>query len=88
MWSCLGPSGKYSLANGSNTIKVFTKEGVYICQNVCRFLNHPSVIAIGDEGYSLVSEYDGHCLSIYHPEGNMIHTVGNLKNPLHAWVLH
>ena len=32
-------------------------------------------------GYSLVSEYSGNCLSIYDPEGNKIHTVGNLENP-------
>ena len=29
----------------------------------------------GGEGYSLVSEYWGNGLSIYDPEGNMIHTV-------------
>ena len=29
----------------------------------------------GGEGYSLVSEYWGNCLSIYDPEGNKIHTV-------------
>ena len=44
-------------------------------------LDDPTGIAIDDEGYSLVSEYSGHCLSIYDPEGNKILTVGNLKNP-------
>ena len=29
----------------------------------------------GGEGYSLVSEYWGNCLSIYDPEGNKIHIV-------------
>ena len=43
--------------------------------------NGPMGIAIDDEGYSLVSEYWGDCLSIYDPEGNMIHTVGNLDYP-------
>ena len=43
--------------------------------------NGPRGLAIDDEGYSLVSECWGHCLSIYDPEGNKIHTVGNLKNP-------
>ena len=28
-----------------------------------------------------VGEWGGHCLSIYDPEGNKIHTVGNLTNP-------
>ncbi|KAL5496490.1 hypothetical protein EMCRGX_G012787 [Ephydatia muelleri] len=41
----------------------------------------PGGIAIDDEGYSLVSEQGGNCLSIYDPEGNKIHTVGNLKSP-------
>ena len=41
----------------------------------------PGGIAIDDEGYSLVSEQGGNCLSIYDPEGNTIHTVRNLKSP-------
>ena len=41
-----------------NTIKVFTKEGVYV--RMYDNPNHPSGIAIDDEGYSLVSEYNGH----------------------------
>ena len=63
----------------SNTIKVFTKKGVYV--RMYGDPNGPSGIAIDDEGYSLVSEYGGHCLSIYDPEGNKIHTVRNLNNP-------
>ena len=55
---------------------MFTKAGVYV--RMYGDPNHPSGIAIDDEGYS---EYSGHCLSIYDPEGNKIHTVGNLKNP-------
>ena len=47
--------------------KKFKIRNVCFCQN--------------GEGYSLVSEISGHCLSIYDPEGNKIHTVGNLKNP-------
>eukprot|EP00731_Ephydatia_muelleri_P008536 Em0004g874a len=64
-------------AYGSNTIKVFTKEGVYV--RMYGDPNRPRGLAIDDEGYSLVSEFGGHCLSIYDPEGNKIHTVGNLK---------
>ena len=41
----------------------------------------PGGIAIDDEGYSLVSEQGGSCLSIYDPEGNKIHTVRNLEDP-------
>ena len=63
----------------SNTIKVFTKEGVYV--RMYGDPNGPTGLAIDGEGYSLVSEHDGNCLSIYDPEGNKIHTVGNLKNP-------
>ena len=63
----------------SNTIKVFTKKGVYV--RMYGNPNRPSGITIDDEGYSFVSEYGGHCLSIYDPEGNKIHTVGNLKYP-------
>ena len=62
------------------TIKVFTKEGVYI--RMYGGPNGPMGIAIDDEGYSLVSERSGNCLSIYDPEGNKIHTVKNLKNPI------
>eukprot|EP00731_Ephydatia_muelleri_P008265 Em0004g603a len=61
------------VAFGSNTIKVFTKEGVYV--RTYGDPNGPRGLAIDGEGYSLVS---GNCLSIYDPEGNKIHTVGNL----------
>ena len=56
---------------------MFTKEGVYV--RMYGDPKHPIGVAIDDEGYSLVSEYVGHCFSIYDPEGNKIHTVGNLK---------
>ena len=76
----LDPQGNIHVAAiGSNTIKVFTKEGVYV--RMYGGPNGPSGIAIDGEGYSLVSEYRGNCLSIYDPEGNKIHTVGNLENP-------
>ena len=58
---------------------MLTKEGVYV--RMYGDPNDPIGIAIDDEGYSLVSEYNGHCLSIYDPEGNEIHTVENLKQP-------
>eukprot|EP00731_Ephydatia_muelleri_P007985 Em0004g323a len=78
--SGLDPQGNIHVAaNGSNTIKVFTKEGVYV--RMYGDPNRPIGIAIDDEGYSLVSEWDGNCLSIYDPDGNKIHTVENLNNP-------
>ena len=58
---------------------MFSKEGVYV--RMYGDPNGPIGLAIDGEGYSLVSEYGGHCLSIYDPEGNKIHTVGNLKDP-------
>ena len=64
------------------TIKVFTQEGVYV--RMYGGPNGPIGIAIDDEGYSLVSERSSNCLSIYDPEGNKIHAVKNLKNPIGA----
>ena len=58
---------------------MFTKEGVYV--RMYGDPNGPMGIAIDYEGYSLVSELSGNCLSIYDPEGNKIHTVGNLEDP-------
>ena len=58
---------------------MFTKEGVYV-----RMYGDPKCpigIAIDDEGYSLVSEWSGTCLSIYDPEGIKICKVGNLNKP-------
>ena len=76
----LDPVGNIHIAmDGSNTIKVFTNEGVYV--RMYGGPIGPRGMAIDSEGYSLVSEYSGHCLSIYDPEGNKIHTVGNLKKP-------
>eukprot|EP00731_Ephydatia_muelleri_P008385 Em0004g723a len=73
----LDPQGNIHVAaHGSNVIKVFTK-GVYV--RMYGNPKHPIGVTIDDEGYSLVSEYVGLCFSIYDPEGNKIHTVGNLK---------
>ena len=61
------------------TIKVFTKEGEYV--RTYGDLKCPMGIAIDGEGYSIVSENDGHCLSIFDLQGNKIHTLRNLKHP-------
>ena len=66
-------------AYDSNTIKVFSREGVYI--RTYGNPEKPSGIAIGGDGYSFVSESDSSCASIFDPEGNKIHTVGNLNQP-------
>ena len=58
---------------------MFTEEGVYV--RMYGDPNGPIGLAIDGEGYNLVSECWGHCLSIYDPEGNKIHTVGNLNHP-------
>ena len=64
-------------ASGSNTIKVFTKEGVYIRKY--GDLKGPRGIAIDSDGYSFVTEYEGNCISIFDPQGNKVHTVGVLS---------
>ncbi|KAL5503170.1 hypothetical protein EMCRGX_G010078 [Ephydatia muelleri] len=64
-------------ASGSNTIKVFTKEGVYIRKY--GDLKGPRGIAIDSDGYSFVTEYEGKCISIFDPQGNKVHTVGVLS---------
>eukprot|EP00731_Ephydatia_muelleri_P034583 Em0066g21a len=62
----LDPQGNIHVAAfGSNTIKVFSKEGVYV--RMYGDPNGPRGLAIDGEGYSLVSENSGHCLSIYDP---------------------
>ena len=52
-----------------------------MCVRTYGDLNDPIGIAIDGEGYSLVSEYRGNCLSIFHSQGNKIHTVGDLNKP-------
>ena len=66
-------------AQGSNTIKVFTKEGVYIRKY--GDLKGPWGIAIDSGGYIFVTENGGNCISIFDPQENKIHTVGGLNGP-------
>ena len=74
----LDPRGNLHVAAyDSNSIKVFTMEGVFI--KMCGNPKKPSGIAIGGDSYSFVSESDGSYVSIFDPEGNKIHTVGNLN---------
>ena len=81
----LDPQGNIHVAaTGSNAIKVFTKEGVYM--RAYSGIQGPYGIAIDDEGYSLVCENGMNCLSIFDPEGNKIHAVKSLNSP-HGVVL-
>ena len=76
----LDPQGNIHVADyDSCTIKVFTREGVYV--RMYGDPNGPSGLAIDDEGYSLVSERLGNCLSIYDPEENKIHAIWYLTEP-------
>ena len=69
-----------------DSIKVFTKEGVYV--RVYGDPNYPVEIAINEDGYSIVGDTGGHCLSIFDPLGNKIHKVVNLRSDWqHHWGL-
>ena len=67
---------------GSNTVKVFTPEGQYICQYGQSYLNGPCGIAIDSIGNSLVTNYSGTFLTIFDPHGNYIHSIGGFNNPV------
>ncbi|KAL5510601.1 hypothetical protein EMCRGX_G006169 [Ephydatia muelleri] len=78
----LDPQGNIhvaAMANGSNTIKVFTPEGTHV--RSYGDVNGPSGIVIDEEGYSFVTEYVGDCLSIFDSQGHKVHTVDNLNGP-------
>ena len=75
----LDPQGNIHVAV-DDSIKVFTKEGVYI-RTYGYDPEAPSprgIAIIDDEGNTLVS--DGGCLSVFDHHGNKIHEVGNLKD--------
>ena len=58
---------------------VLTLEGIYV--KSYGDVKGPKGISIDEEGYSLVCEYSGNCISIFDPQGNKIHTIGDLTNP-------
>ena len=64
----------------STSIKVFTKEGVYVRTYGDPIAPGPKGIAIDDEGNACIS--DGECLSIFDHNGDNIHEVSNLETPL------
>ena len=68
----LDPQGNVHVtADRSDTIKVVTPEGTYV--RSYGDVYKPTGIAIDEEGYSLVCEQN--CLSIFDPQGKMIHKV-------------
>ena len=75
----LDPQGNIHVTtSGSNAIKVFTPEGTYV--RSYGDVKDPSGIVIDEEGYSLVNDFRGGCLSIFDPQEKKIHTVGNLND--------
>ena len=74
----LDPQGNiHFAADGSDSIKVFTPEGTYV--RSYGDIKHPNEIVIDEEGYSLVSDWTGHCLSIFDPRGNKILAIGRFR---------
>ena len=58
---------------------MYTPEGTYV--RSYGDVKNPTGIVIDEEGYSLVTEYNGHCVSIFDSQGNKVHTVSNLIDP-------
>ena len=80
----LDPQGNIHVAAyGSNTVKVFAPEGTYV--RSYGDVKGPSGILI-DGSYSLVNEMTGNCLSIFDPQGNKVHTIGNLNQPYRCYL--
>ena len=67
-------------ARYSNTIKVFTPEGTYV-RSYGDIRGPTGIVIDEEEGYSLVTEWTGYCLSIFDLQENKIHTVGSLNGP-------
>ena len=74
----LDPQGNINVLEDVS-IKVFTKEGVYVKAYGGLEAPCPWCIAIDDEGNALVSYY--RCLSIFDHHGNKIYQEKNCKNP-------
>ena len=79
---CLDSQGNIHVAaSGSNTIKVFTPEGTYVrSYGDIKDLSGVNV-AVDEEGYSFVSEWQSGCFSIFDPKGQKIHTVWIRNKP-------
>ena len=73
----LDPLGNIHIATYEDTIKVFTKKGVYVRSYGGKDIH--SGIAIDEQGYSFVTNASR--LTIFDPNGNEIHTVRDLVFP-------
>ena len=77
----LDPRGNIHVAAyGSNVVKVFSNEGVYI-RLYGGESKGPKGLFIDHDGYSFLGEGDGDTISIFDWEGNKIHAMKNLNNP-------
>ena len=76
----LDPQGNIHVTTrGSNTIKVFTPEGIYVTSY--GDVKCPTGITVDEEGYSMVCELRTNCFSIFDPHGHMLHKVRLIKEP-------
>jgi DNA-binding beta-propeller fold protein YncE len=72
-----GPDGNlYVVDSGNNRIQVFTPEGDPLRSFSNKYasvdLNQPWDIAVTEEGYVLVTERSGNCVSVFHTDGSFI----------------
>ena len=75
----IDPSGNIHGTAYNGYVAVYSQSAEYLRKYGRGQLTNPWGIAIDEEGYSFVSEYkDGGQLKIFSPEGQLIHSVGNL----------
>ena len=83
-WTSIGgiavdPSGNIHGTAYNGYVAVYSQSAEYLREYGRGQLTDPWGIAIDEEGYSFVSEYkDGGQLKIFSPDGELIHSVGNL----------
>ena len=76
------PSGNLHIADRtSKCVKVFTANGNYIRQYGSGQLRGPTGIAVDQDGYCLVGDWDGRSLNIFDSHGTLVHSVPNFS----AW---
>ena len=70
--------GNLHVANYSlNLIKVFTPEGMFITQYGKDIIQYPSGIAIDDEGYTFIGEYDACRLSVLNAQHQRVRIISS-----------
>ena len=76
----LDPSGNIHVTTSNGYVIVYFQTGEYLRIYGKGQLLNPRGITIDEEGYNLVSEFiHGGQLKIFSPEGNLLHSVGNLQ---------